>query len=53
MGMPEVQKYCALDEGCTAACKNLMRAAVRQMDLTARAYHRVLKLSRTHRETAA
>ena len=24
-----------------------MRAAVRQMDLSARAYHRVLKLSRT------
>ena len=51
VGMAEVQTYCALDEGCAAACKNLMRAAVRQHPggsrLTARAYHRVLKLSRT------
>ncbi len=29
------------------ARKNLMRMAVRQMDLSARSYHRVLKLSRT------
>jgi magnesium chelatase family protein len=36
-----------------AGGKNLMRAAVHQMDLSALAYHRVLKLSRTHRETAA
>ena len=32
---------------CSSGAKNLMRTAVRQMDLTARAYHRVLKLSRT------
>lgn len=43
MGPAEVQKFCRIDE----AGKNLMRSAVRQMDLTARAYHRVLKLSRT------
>jgi magnesium chelatase family protein len=49
MGPSEVQSYCALDD----AGKNLMRAAVRQMDLSARAYHRVIKLSRAHRETAA
>ncbi len=43
MGPAEVQKFCDLDEGG----KNLMRAAVKQMDLSARAYHRVLKLGRT------
>ena len=43
MGPAEVQEFCPLDdEGI-----NLMRAAVRQMDLSARSYHRVLKLSRT------
>ena len=45
VGLSVVQKYCALDD----AGKNLMRAAVRQMDLSARSYHRVLKLSRAHR----
>lgn len=35
--------FCQLDE----TGKNLMRAAVQQMNLSARAYHRVLKLSRT------
>jgi magnesium chelatase family protein len=43
MGPAEVQRFCPLDE----AGKNLMRAAVKQMDLSARAYHRVLKLART------
>lgn len=43
MGPAEVQKFCQLDE----AGKNLMRSAVQQMNLSARAYHRVLKLSRT------
>jgi magnesium chelatase family protein len=43
MGPAEVQKFCQLDD----AGKNLMRTAVKQMDLSARAYHRVLKLSRT------
>jgi magnesium chelatase family protein len=38
-----VQRYCKLDD----AGKNLMRVAVAQMDLSARAYHRVLKLART------
>ncbi len=42
MGPAEVQKFRDLDEGG----KNLMRAAVKQMDLSA-AYHRVLKLGRT------
>ena len=43
MGPAEVQKFCDIDE----AGKNLMRMAVRQMDLSARSYHRVLKLART------
>lgn len=43
MGPSEVQQFCQIDEDG----KSLMRAAVKQMDLSARAYHRVLKLSRT------
>ena len=42
-GPAEVQKFCDIDE----AGKNLMRMAVRQMDLSAQSYHRVLKLART------
>ena len=43
MGPAEVRKYCRLDDTCSA----LMRTAMNQMQLSARAYHRVLKLSRT------
>ncbi len=43
MGPAEVQQFCELDE----TGKNLLRAAVQQMNLSARAYHRVLKLART------
>jgi magnesium chelatase family protein len=39
----QIRKYCVLDEACQA----LMKTAMRQLQLTARAYHRVLKLSRT------
>jgi magnesium chelatase family protein len=39
----EVRQYCKLDE----AGRNLMRTAMNQLHLSARAYHRVLKLSRT------
>jgi len=39
----QIQKYCGLDE----ACQNLMKTAMRQLQLTARAYHRVLKQART------
>lgn len=39
----QIRKYCALDEACQA----LMKTARRQLRLTARAYHRVLKLSHT------
>ena len=39
----QIRKYCVLDDPCQA----LMKTAMRQLQLTARAYHRVLKLSRT------
>lgn len=48
MGPAEVQRFCELDE----TRKNLMRAAVQQMNLSARAYHRVLKLGRTSADLA-
>jgi magnesium chelatase family protein len=43
MGPAEVQTYCRLD----TASEALLRAATRQLQLSARAYHRVLKLART------
>jgi hypothetical protein len=43
MGPAQVREWCALD----AAGEGLMRAAMRQLQLSARGYHRVLKLSRT------
>jgi len=43
MGPKELAKYVALDE----AGEGMMKTAVRQLQLSARAYHRVLKLSRT------
>jgi len=39
----EVRQFCDLDE----SCRSLMRAAMNQMNLSARAYHRILKLART------
>jgi len=38
----EIRHYCKLDD----TCESLMRSAMSQLQLTARAYHRVLKLSR-------
>ena len=43
MGPAEIQRFCDIEE----EGKGLMRAAVQQMNLSARAYHRVLKLGRT------
>jgi len=43
MGPAEVQAFCPIDD----AARNLLRAAVQQMNLSARAYHRILKLART------
>jgi magnesium chelatase family protein len=39
----EVRKFCQLD----ATCSSLMKTAMNQLQLSARAYHRVLKLART------
>jgi magnesium chelatase family protein len=39
----EVRQYCLLDE----ASRSLMKTAMSQLNLSARAYHRVLKLART------
>jgi len=39
----EVREFCELD----AAGQSLIKAAMRQLHLSARAYHRILKLSRT------
>jgi magnesium chelatase family protein len=43
MGPAEIRQLCVLRENAQA----LMRTAMRQMHLSARAYHRVLKVSRT------
>jgi magnesium chelatase family protein len=43
MGPAEIREFCQVDEGS----KNLLKAAMQQLHLSARAYHRVLKLSRT------
>ena len=43
MGVADVRKHCVLtEEG-----RSLIKSATTQMQLTARAYHRVLKLART------
>ena len=43
MRVGEIRQVCRLsDEG-----QSLMRAAMSQLDLSARAYHRILKLART------
>lgn len=39
----EIRQFCALDD----ASRSLMKAAMNQMHLSARAYHRILKLART------
>ncbi|MGE5139771.1 MAG: hypothetical protein ACM3JD_09930, partial [Rudaea sp.] len=43
MGPKEVRQFCELDE----AGRSLIRTAMKQMNLSARAYHRILKLART------
>jgi magnesium chelatase family protein len=43
MGPAEVREYCEVGE----AGKNLLRAAMQQLQMSARAYHRILKLART------
>jgi magnesium chelatase family protein len=43
MHAAEVRQYCAMDD----TCRTLMKTAMQQLQLSARAYHRVLKLART------
>ena len=43
MGPAEVREYCQIDE----AGRSLLRAAMQQLQMSARAFHRVLKLGRT------
>jgi magnesium chelatase family protein len=43
MGPAEVREFCKVDE----AGKSLLRAAMQQLHMSARAYHRILKLART------
>ncbi|MEW6650292.1 MAG: YifB family Mg chelatase-like AAA ATPase, partial [Chloroflexota bacterium] len=45
----DVRKFCILDE----TCSNLIRNAMQQFQLSARAYHRILKLARTIADLAA
>ncbi|WP_298547840.1 YifB family Mg chelatase-like AAA ATPase [uncultured Aquimarina sp.] len=43
MGVKQIRKYCALDE----ASKELLKTAMERLNLSARAYDRILKVSRT------
>ena len=43
MGPAEVREHCRLDD----SGKALVKAAMSQLQLSARAFHRILKLSRT------
>ena len=43
MGPAEVREHCRLDD----AGKSLLKAAMQQLHMSARAYHRILKLTRT------
>ena len=43
MGSEQIQKFCQLSD----ACKELLRNAVNTYKLSARAYHRIIKLART------
>ena len=45
----EVRQFCELDD----TCRTLMRSAMNQLQLSARAYHRILKLARTIADLAA
>lgn len=43
MGPAEVRQYCVIDD----ASKSLLRAAMQQMQMSTRVFHRILKLART------
>ncbi len=48
MRVAEVRQFCELDE----SGQQLVKAAMTQLQLSARAYHRILKLARTIAELA-
>jgi magnesium chelatase family protein len=45
----ELRKFCELDD----TSRSLMKSAMSQLQLSARAYHRILKLARTIADLAA
>jgi len=49
MNLPQMKKYCQLD----SAGQEILKTAVNNLRLSARSYHRVLKLSRTIADLAA
>ncbi|KAB8141307.1 YifB family Mg chelatase-like AAA ATPase [Chloroflexia bacterium SDU3-3] len=49
MGPGEIRQHCPID----SAGQSLMKAAMRQLQLSARGYHRVIKLARTIADLAA
>ena len=49
LGASEIEQFCVLDD----SAKNLLNAAMRKLQLSAHAYHRVLKVSRTIADLAA
>ncbi|MEP7284623.1 MAG: ATP-binding protein [Chloroflexota bacterium] len=49
LGASEIENFCVMEEGA----KTLLSAAMRKLQLSARAYHRVLKVSRTIADLAA
>jgi magnesium chelatase family protein len=48
MRASDLRQFCILDD----SCRKLIRAAMNQMQLSARAYHRILKLARTNADLA-
>ncbi len=49
LGASEIENFCKMEEGA----ETLLRAVMRKLNLSARAYHRVLKVSRTIADLAA
>jgi magnesium chelatase family protein len=49
MTSQDIQKFCSVDE----ACKALLKHAITVLGLSARAYDRILKVSRTIADLAA
>jgi magnesium chelatase family protein len=43
MNSRQIRAYCAVD----AACTRLLESAIEKLGLSARAYHRILKIART------